>query len=305
MMRSRLSLLLLTAVMTSTASELLAEGLKPFVLASAAPGDFATAVQDTKLRLERAGFEILGEYSPYEKTFVDHAHVIVVTNSELKQAAQLTKYGAFAAPWRIAVTQAGGLNQVAYANPEYIAHAYRLKSDLAQVTASLRTYLGAHESFGSQDGKSKDALASYRYMMGMEQFDDVYQLAEYSSHAEAVAAVQNNLNTQVAGMSGVYRLDLNNQTTVFGVARKAPTSNEQYMDDQFIMSTVDFKTRKGTAYLPYEILVDGNKVVALHMRFRMAVHYPDLKMMGANSFMKLRPSPAAIEVALKQVAGGR
>jgi hypothetical protein len=97
---------------------------------------------------------------------------------------------------------------------------------------------------------------------------------------------------------------LNSNTTVFGVARKAASPAAQYMDDQFIMSTVDFKSRKGTAYLPYEILVDGNKVVALHMRFRMALHYPDLKMMGANSFMKLRPSPAAIEVALKGVAGG-
>lgn len=305
MMRSTLSPVLLALVMSGTASSLLAQGLKPFVLASATQGDFAATVADTKMRLERAGFEILGEYSPYQNTFVDQAHVIVVTNDELKQVAQLTKFGAFAAPWRIAVTQAGGLNQVAYANPEYIAHAYRLKSDLAQVSASLRSYLGAREYFGSDEGKSKDALSGYRYMMGMEQFDDVYQLAEYPNHAQAVAAVQQNLNQQVAGVSGVYRLDLNSETTIFGVARKAPTNKQQYMDDQFIMSTVDFKTRKGTAYLPYEILVDGNKVVALHMRFRMAVHYPDLKMMGGNSFMKLRPSPAAIEVALKQVAGGR
>jgi len=44
--------------------------------------------------------------------------------------------------------------------------------------------------------------------------------------------------------------------------------------------------------------------VALHMRFRMAVHYPDLKMMGSHSFMGIMQSPAAIQKALTAVAGG-
>jgi hypothetical protein len=35
----------------------------------------------------------------------------------------------------------------------------------------------------------------------------------------------------------------------------------------------------------------------------MAVQYPDLKMMGDNSFMKLMKSPNAIKQALKEVAG--
>ena len=137
----------------------------------------------------------------------------------------------------------------------------------------------------------------------MERFDKVYRLAQYGSHRQAIAAVEKNLAEGVAGVSKVYRLDLSNNTTVFGVARKAPSDDEKYMHDKFIMSTVDFQKHKATAYLPYEILVDGNKVVALHMRFRMAVQYPDLKMMGDNSFMKLMPSPNAIEKALKQVAG--
>jgi len=77
------------------------------------------------------------------------------------------------------------------------------------------------------------------------------------------------------------------------------------MDESWIMTNVDFEKLKGTAYLPYEILVDGNEVVAQHMRFRMAVHFPDLKMMGQNSFMNIMPSPKAIEVALTAAAGGK
>jgi hypothetical protein len=37
----------------------------------------------------------------------------------------------------------------------------------------------------------------------------------------------------------------------------------------------------------------------------MALHRPDLKMMGDNSFMNIMPSPKAIEVALTAAAGGK
>ena len=92
---------------------------------------------------------------------------------------------------------------------------------------------------------------------------------------------------------------------MFGVARKAGEGGDENMDDAWIMGNVDFEELKTTAILPYEMLVDGNKVVAMHMRFRMALHRPDLKMMGDNSFMKIMPSPKAIETALKAAAGGK
>jgi len=281
-----------------------AEYFRPFVLASKGPGNFAAKVQETKAALTKAGFQILGEYSPYSHTFVDNADVIVVTNAELKKAASMTKYGGFAAPWRVAVTQVGGEIQVAYANPPYIANAYRLDADLNGVAQALKEALGAKETFGSKKGMTARTLRKYHYTFGMEYFDDVYELAEYPSHKQAVDTLEKNLAAGVAGVTKVYRLDLPNNVTVFGVARKAPTEADIDMDEAYIMNVVDFDELKGTAYLPYEILVDGNKVVALHMRFRMAVHYPDLKMMGQNSFMNIMPSPSAIEKALQAAAGG-
>lgn len=281
-----------------------AERYKPFVLAYKGPADFEAKVEETRQALTGAGFEVLGEYTPYKDTFVDNTRVIVVTNDELKKAARMTKYGGFAAPWRVAVTQVGGEVQVAYANPIYIANAYRLKSDLNGVSEALRQALGAQETFGSRKGLTARKLRKYHYTFGMEYFDDPYELAEYDSHRAAVEALEKNLAAGVAGVTKVYRLDLSNDVTVFGVARKAPSEDEKYMDENFIMTNVDFADLKGTAYLPYEIMVDGDKVIALHMRFRMAVHYPDLKMMGKNSFMNIMPSPNAIRKALAAAAGG-
>jgi len=281
------------------------EKFKPFVLASRGAGDFDTKVQETKEALSGAGFEVIGEYTPYADVFVKKAHVIVVTNDELKKAAGMSKHGGFAAPWRVAITQVDDEIQVAYANPVYIANAYRMKTDLSGVSEALKTALGAQETFGSKKGLSARKLRKYHYTFGMEYFDDPYKLASYDSHNDAVAAVEKNLDAGVAGVTRVYRLDLGNDVTVFGVARKAPSEAEIDMDEAHIMGVVDFSELKGTAYLPYEILVDGNDVVALHMRFRMAVHYPDLKMMGKNSFMNIMPSPGAINNALKEAAGGK
>ena len=139
----------------------------------------------------------------------------------------------------------------------------------------------------------------------MEYFDDPYELARHDSHDQALKAVEKNLAAGVAGVTQVYRLDLSNDVSVFGVSLKAPSEAEIDMDDAHIMGVVDFEELKGTSYLPVEIMVDGNDVYALHMRFRMAVHYPDLKMMGKNSFMNIMPSPNAIQAALTAAAGGK
>mgnify|MGYP000700573710 CR=1 FL=1 len=285
-------------------SVLAAEKFKPFVLASQGTGDFDAKVNETRDALTAAGFEILGEYSPYSDTFVDKTHVIVITNDELKKAAGMSKRGGFAAPWRVGITQSGDTIQVAYPNPIYLANGYRLKTDLAGVAEALKQAIGAQETFGSRRGLTARKLRKYHYTFGMEYFKNVYELAEYDSHKEAVDTLEKNLAAGVGGVTRVYRLDLGNDVTVFGVARKAPSEAEIDMDEAHIMGIVDFAELKGTAYLPYEIMVDGKDVVALHMRFRMALHYPDLRMMGKNSFMKLMSSPGAIQKALTAAAGG-
>ncbi|MGD2075021.1 MAG: hypothetical protein PVG38_08900 [Gammaproteobacteria bacterium] len=280
------------------------ERFKPYVLASRGPGDFDTKVQATRRALEGAGFQILGEYTPYEDTFVDKAHVIVATNDELKKIARMSQYGGFAAPWRIGVTKIGDDLQISYANPVYIANAYRLESDLQEVSQALEEALGAESTFGSDKGLTERKLRKYHYIFGMEYFDNPYELAEYDSHKEAVEAIEKNLAQGVAGVTKVYRLDLSDNVTVFGVARKAPTKAELDMDDARIMEDVDAGELKGTAYLPYEIMAYGNKVIALHMRFRLTVHFPDLKLVGAHSFMGIMPSPGAVQKALTAAAGG-
>ena len=140
----------------------------------------------------------------------------------------------------------------------------------------------------------------YHYMFGMEYFDEPSMLAEYASYEEAVQAVDAKLSSNENGVSKVYRVDIPGKNeSVFGVAMKGG-SDGKYMDDRFIMSEIDFRDVKATAHLPYEVLVADNKVYALYARFRIAINFPDLSMMGRNSFMNIMKTPEAIRLALQK-----
>ena len=274
--------------------------LKPFVLGSRGPGTVAEKTTVVKSALIAQGFTIAGEYAPYPE-----AMVIVATNDELKSNAAKSEHGGFGAAVRVSVTKVKDEVQVAYVNPVYMANAYRMQGDLADVAAKLAAALGKQEEFGAKGLKAKK-LRSYHYMVGMEYFDDPSVLAEYGSFEEAAAAVESGLAAGRGGVTKVYRIDVpEKKEAVFGVALKAATDADKIMDDQYIMHEIDFKELRSTAHLPYEILVSGNKVYALYARFRIAISFPDLSMMGSNSFMNIMKSPKAIQKALTQAAGGK
>lgn len=276
------------------------ELFKPMILAySKSTGDMASEVAAVRERMSRAGFQFVGHYA-----IDDDARVTVFTSDEILAAAASTDRGAYVAPLRVAVTRVGGQIQVSYNNLEYFRHAYQIERPLAGVMSRLADVLGAEQAFGAE-GLGPSTLARYRYAFGMERFGDPYLLANHSSRERALAVLDANLRAGKGGVREVYRIDIpGRDATLIGVSIREEDGAERNASDRFKMATVDVGARRHTAYLPYEILVDGGKVEALHMRFRMALHFPDLSMIGDNSFMQLRRSPPAVENALASVAGG-
>lgn len=274
--------------------------LKPFVLGSKGAGSVAEKVEAAKAALTAEGFTVAGTYSPYPNTTI-----IVVTNDELKANAAKSEHGGFGAMQRVAVSKVGNDVQVSYTNPVYIANAYRMAGDLKGVAASMGKALGRVEEFGAK-GLTAAKLRKYHYMVGMEYFDEPSELAEHKSYEDAVKTLEANLAAGAAGVTKVYRIDIpGKKETVFGVAMKGKTEADKFMDDKYIMSEIDFKDVKSAAHLPYEILVSGNKAYALYARFRIAASFPDLSMMGSNSFMRIMDAPEAIRKALTLTAGGK
>ena len=270
--------------------------LKPFILASKGAGTIAEKTDQAKAALVAGGFTLVGDYSPYAG-----AEILIVTNDVLKKNAAESEHGGFGAIQRVAITKVKDEIQVSYTNPVYMANAYRMKGDLSGVAAQLASALGKVEEFGSARGMTASQARKYHYMFGMEYFNEPSVLAEYPSYEEAVRSVDAKLSSNKNGVTKVYRVDIpGKQETVFGVAMKGLTSDDQYMDDRFIMSEIDFHDVRSTAHLPYEVLVSGNKVYALYARFRIAINFPDLSMMGKNSFMNIMKTPNAIRDVLQK-----
>jgi hypothetical protein len=290
-MRLFMAVALLAASFTARAAE---PTMKPFVLASQATGDVHEVVEQVKAKLAAAGFEVVGAYEPYPG-----AEVLAITSEALKDLASGNRFGGYAAAQRVTVTKVGDEVQVAFTNARYMGAAYRLAGDLAPVAAALEAALGRVEEYGPSDGKTAKELRSYHYMIGMQYFDDPSELGKFPSHAAAVEAIEAGLTARRGGATKVYRVDLpGGKETVFGVGLTDGCSG-----DRHIMREIDFKPVRSTGHLPYEVLVSGNEVFALYGRFRIAVNFTDLKMMGSHSFMNIRCAPDAIEEALKKVVG--
>jgi hypothetical protein len=291
----------------SAGSAIAADVLQPFVLAYKTTGDVSTVASDVKSKLTAAGFEIAGEYSPYAG-----ADIIVVTNAALKANAAKSDRGGYGAAQRVAVTKNGDDIEVSYTNPVYMAAAYRMAGDLADVRAQLEGALGAESDFGSEKNLTAEDLRKYHYTVMMEYFDDPSELAEYDNHAEAVKAVEAGLAAGAGGTAKVYRIDVpgkspeGKEMTVFGVAMKGVNADD-CSGDEFIMSRIDKSTPRHTAHLPYEILVNGDEAEALYGRFRIAIDWPHLPMVASSNggtFFSIMCSPNAIEEALTKASGG-
>lgn len=277
-----------------------AEMLKPFILGNTPTGDLNQVAEATKSAIKAKGFEVVGSYSPYPG-----AIVICATNDELKATAAKTKNGGFGVAQRISVTEVKGKIQVAYVNPTYLGIAYGM-GRLENVAASLKQALGAVQTFGSEKGISAEDLPKYHYAMFMPYFDDVDFVHQLKDHKTAVETVENNLAAGVAGAKKVYRVDLpGKDISVFGVAIVTGDGiNSGNKDtDKEIMEIVDYQALRHTAYLPYEMIVDGTRIYALPGRYRIALYFPDTAMTGAHGFTKIMSAPPGILLAIEQLTG--
>ncbi|BDG04462.1 hypothetical protein [Anaeromyxobacter oryzae] len=290
--RSICAAALVAAAGAATAAD--APRLKPFVLASRGAGEVPAAAAAVKAKLSAAGFELVGEYAPY-----DGAVVLAVTSADLRAAAAQNRFGGYGAAQRVSVTKVSDEVQVAYTNPVYMAAAYRMKADLSPVAAALGSALGRLEEFGPGDGRTAKDLRGYHYTLGMPYFDEPWKLGAFASQADAIAAVEAGLAAGRGGTRKVYRIDLPGaDESVFGVALSDGCGG-----DGSVMREIDFKPLRSTGHLPYELVVSKGQVLALHAKFRIAVNFPDLSMMGSHSFMNIRCAPDSIEGALRKVVG--
>ncbi|MBN2800457.1 MAG: hypothetical protein JXX28_15055 [Deltaproteobacteria bacterium] len=264
--------------------------LKPYGLGAPLQGTVEAQLPVVKQALVDQGFQVVGTYYP-----TGQSAVLAVTNGALRGAAAASEQGGFGAVQRVSLTQSGDQVEVAFTDPRYFGAAYHMSGDLSPVATALGAAVGGSTPFGAASGLSEADLRGYHYTIAMPYFGDQEVLATYGSHQEAVAAVEAGLRAHDAGTRLVYKVQIpGTEQVVFGVGLTAGKGA-----DSTVLSNCDVGEHRATAYAPYEILVVGDKALALPGKFRIAIAFPDLSM---GTFMKISSAPGAISEALTEVA---
>jgi len=220
--------LLLFFAALSFLSTINAQTLKPYILGSTLKGSMTDAKQLVKTGLGNAGFTIVGEYSPAEDV---SRYVMVVSHPALDKAVK--KIGGltgFASTLRMAITDENGTLNITYTNPVYWGNAYfrndfpKVATEYSEVESSFKRSLegigtSVNSPFGSKKGLKISNLRKYHYMFGMPYFDDVEELGNFDSHADAVASIDKVLKEGKPGVSLVYKHNVpGTELTLYGIS---------------------------------------------------------------------------------------
>lgn len=271
----------------------LALAVQPYVAADkVAAGELKTVLAQVENKLAAAGFQVVGKHQPVG--LPQHGSLVLTDPAMLAAVQSAGGQAIVAATLRVGV-QADGT--VSYMNPEYWYRAFlrqkygSAESAVKALQERLAKTLGAGAPFGGDVAAEK--LPEYRYMWGMERFDDANnQLASFESFEQAVATLRDNLNKQVGGTAKVYEIVLaDRKLAVFGVAMNDPATGEGWW--------VNKVGAQHIAALPWEIYVIDKQAGALQGRYRTALAWPSLSM---SSFMGISSHPGATHDTLKALA---
>lgn len=293
--------LIVAAILMLGVNILFGQELKPYTMGARSTETLDVVREKTSQALGDAGFTILGEYQP---AMDDMRWVFVVNSPEMIESVQaMGELTGFAAALRVGLTVENDTVNISYTNPIYLGNAYFQKNfsdvedkflmvqdKLKQAMAGLGTI--QDEAFGAKEGMTPKAIGKYHYMFGMEYFQDVVELTEFSSYDVGKSIIESKLS-KGGDTQKVYAYEVPGQKLkLYGIALSGESGEEHFLP------IIDISTPKHTAFLPYEILLMGNTAVMMHGRYRIALAFPDLTM---TTFSKIMSTPGKIEDLMRSV----
>ena len=273
-----------------------AEVLQPYLLLDETRGNSRVNLTELKEGLEEEGFVVLGSYKPAEDS---RRKVLSFTYPKLLKAVSglcetvgISVYGGWLLPrlkqeqkFRCKILSIGGN---AFLQDEYPVAESTVKELISRILDAFGSG-SSNIAFGSSQEFSAEDLREYHYMFSMPYFEDQVELGEFESHNQALETIETNLGNSENCIK-VFRQTVKSQETVlYGIGLKGTTGEGHFLP------IIDIAEHKHTAFLPYELLVNGKKVYMLHGRFRIAVSFPDLTMM---TFGKIMSTPGDIEALM-------
>jgi len=226
-------------------------------------------LNELKSKLKKNGFEILA----IDEIYKDYV-VITVTNEELKNT------NSFTSALHISVNSG---KEIRVQNPNYFGAAFlqeKYKYGIFNKTMTSLLEVFAGNMYTMKDKKKFSDLASYNFMLGMPNFDDVVTL-----YSDENILNKLDLNDSIDCIS--YRLELPNGSVLVGHKLKKETYNF-------------FKKINAEDYVsmfPYEVMIEGNNAYMLHPKYYLPLSLPFVSM---TDFMKIASAPLEIIKNIQQ-----
>ncbi len=278
-------------------TQLNAQTLSPYIKVGDVNESMSAISQKVIKTLKDNGFTVIGSYHPAKKSSLK---VIAFTRPDFKYTVvKVADRGALAAAMRVGLVKKGSKITVSYTNPEFILRAY-LQNDYNKYKGFFNKFSNdikqAFSSIGSDftpfGGKIKtDNIKKYHYKFMMPYFTDPVELKVFSSFAEGVKTIENNLRNHVGNTVLVYKVKFRNKNiAVYGIGLLDKEDGEPRFLHRIGNDNV--------AGMPYEIILQGKKATMLHGKYRLALYWPDLSM---GTFMKIMSTPGDIEDTLEKI----
>jgi len=259
-------------------------------------------VATVESKLKAAGFDIVATVAIGKKKVPN----VIFTNAHIKSLANRPMRGLLAGEMRIFVNEAR--KEIRVNNPLYFFKAflqdeYKPGDEKPVIDALMTAFPSLTDTVMSKDSEGNDVdsnvdfyaydgLAGYHYMIGMPYYHEQNVVGEAATVAELVATL-----TKKAKKNLLYTIELAPNRIVCGVRMGKRTS-------KYPKKIGDYKA----GLMPWQILieekvVDGKTVAqatTLDAKYRIALSYPLLSMVGEGSFAGIMTVPGAVEKDMKK-----
>jgi len=274
-----------------------AQRIAPFISFGEVPGDIDKWNVKISDALLKGGFSIIGNYNPARQGDLS---IIVVTNPELQNlAASLYDKSLMVAALRIGLRKTNDSVAISMLSPEYQFNAWlgpdmpiaqeKLLTEADKAIRLLELHSNKAVYFGGEIKATH--LRFFKYAPDEALFSQAIELAQFSSFNQAIEKIESQWKNVSTDLSLVFRIiEPQTQKAVFGVAFHGLNAS-----DAAILPVLG---KEYLSVLPYEIIVEHDKVWMLPVSYRLTFAFPDLNTM---QFEQLKAMSLEIEQSLKQL----
>jgi len=272
--------------------------LQPYILIGETGKDFEGTEESIIQKFFMNDVEIIGKYRPLDDP---NRFMFFITTKHLKKASRNGgEYGSFLGVLHLSIDIKNEKVYLSVQNIDYWGNLFlgddydrvrkattQFKSELPRLLPKMRGRF--MRSFGSVEPLSIDQLRKYRYMKRFPTKEQMIEIGNFESHADALQSVNDGL-AKSEDLIKLFEYNvIKKDATLFGI---------QLSQEKEIAKILDVQDRKATPFYPWQIAVVGGRIFSPNPLFKIPAGFPDVSLI---QMFKLRKLSKDIELSLSSL----